>query len=142
MAHRKTPCRTLAAAVAPAAAVLLAALVLAAGCAPVKPPAEPAGSAAPAKPAAASPADPDALVAIEPVAVHADPKAKPPETPKVGQLEKKPSVTQYGITFTFASAVTCGRFVTGDWFVVGPVTISAISPAPSNGFNGAEVRVC
>ncbi|MBI2449167.1 hypothetical protein HYV49_02630 [Candidatus Pacearchaeota archaeon] len=39
------------------------------------------------------------------------------------------SISQYGITWTFSSAVECGTFVNGDYWVVGPVTISSVSPA-------------
>ncbi len=39
------------------------------------------------------------------------------------------SVERFGITWTFEHAVPCGRFVNGDWWVIGPVHIVAISPA-------------
>ncbi|MBN2002205.1 MAG: hypothetical protein JXA21_02510 [Anaerolineae bacterium] len=38
-------------------------------------------------------------------------------------------VTQFGITWTFDREYECGRFANGDYWVVGPVTITAISPA-------------
>lgn len=38
-------------------------------------------------------------------------------------------VTQHGITWTFATPRPVGRFVTGDPWVVGPVTITSVSPA-------------
>ncbi|MBN2575206.1 MAG: hypothetical protein JXP73_11645 [Deltaproteobacteria bacterium] len=41
------------------------------------------------------------------------------------------SLTKDGITWTFADPVFAGQFVTGDYYVVGPVTITAISPAPT-----------
>jgi hypothetical protein len=47
------------------------------------------------------------------------------------------SVTQYGITWTFDRGYPVGRFVTGDWWVVGPVTITEVSPAPTAGRNGS-----
>ena len=40
------------------------------------------------------------------------------------------SVSQYGITWTFSSDRPVGQFVNGDWWVVGPVTITSITPAP------------
>ncbi len=40
-------------------------------------------------------------------------------------------ITQYGITWTFDSPHTVGQFVTGDWWVLGPVTITSVSPAPT-----------
>src|SRR5271157_704957 len=41
------------------------------------------------------------------------------------------SVTKDGITWTFSQPVPVGQFVTGDSYVVGPVTITAIDPAPT-----------
>ena len=41
------------------------------------------------------------------------------------------SITKDGITWTFSSAVPVGQFVNGDYYVVGPVTITAISPQPT-----------
>jgi Bacterial Ig-like domain (group 2) len=41
------------------------------------------------------------------------------------------SVTKDGITWTFSAPVPVGQFVNGDYYVVGPVTITAISPAPT-----------
>ncbi|MBK8814690.1 MAG: hypothetical protein IPN42_03915 [Methylococcaceae bacterium] len=42
------------------------------------------------------------------------------------------SVTKDGITWTFGQPVPVGQFVTGDYFVVGPVTVTSISPLPQN----------
>jgi hypothetical protein len=42
------------------------------------------------------------------------------------------SITKDGITWTFSQPVPVGQFVTGDYYVVGPVTVTAISPAPTN----------
>lgn len=49
------------------------------------------------------------------------------------------SITQYGITWTFASPVTAGQFVTGDYWVLGPVEIVQISP-PSVDLGGHIVN--
>lgn len=46
------------------------------------------------------------------------------------------SVTQYGITWNFSTPRPVGQFVNGDWWVVGPVTITSISPTPSYGASG------
>jgi hypothetical protein len=40
------------------------------------------------------------------------------------------SITQYGITWEFERPVRCGQFITGDWWVIGPVTIVKITPPP------------
>ncbi len=49
------------------------------------------------------------------------------------------TVSQYGITWTFAEPAAVGQFVTGDHFVVGPVTVASVSPAPSTGRSGSVV---
>jgi hypothetical protein len=40
------------------------------------------------------------------------------------------SLTKDGITWTFSQAVPVGQYVTGDYYVVGPVTVTGISPMP------------
>ena len=42
------------------------------------------------------------------------------------------SITKDGITWTFSQPVPVGQFVNGDYYVVGPVTITAIDPAPTS----------
>ncbi len=39
-------------------------------------------------------------------------------------------VSQYGITWTFDRPVRAGKFINGDWWVIGPVTLKGITPAP------------
>jgi len=41
------------------------------------------------------------------------------------------SVSQNGITWTFDDSYECGQFFNGDWWVVGPLTVVSVSPAPS-----------
>ena len=41
------------------------------------------------------------------------------------------SITKDGVTWTFSAPVPVGQFVNGDYYVVGPVTITAISPEPT-----------
>jgi hypothetical protein len=41
------------------------------------------------------------------------------------------SITKDGITWTFSKPVPVGQFVTGDYYVVGTVTITAIDPIPT-----------
>jgi len=45
-----------------------------------------------------------------------------------GQYRRE--ISQYGITWTFEKPVKAGQFVTGDWWVIGPVNIIKITPAP------------
>jgi hypothetical protein len=40
------------------------------------------------------------------------------------------SVSQYGITWEFDKPHTVGQFVTGDYWVLGPVTVVKVTPAP------------
>ena len=54
--------------------------------------------------------------------------ANAPEAPKPADMERTRSVTQYGITWTFDQKVHVGRFINGDYYVVGPVTVVAIDP--------------
>jgi len=54
--------------------------------------------------------------------------------------EKLRSVDQYGITWQFAEPAQVGRYVTGDWWVAGPVTVVAISPTPGPGRSGSVVN--
>ena len=50
------------------------------------------------------------------------------------------SISQHGITWNFSSAVTYGQFVNGDYWVVGPLTVSSVSPAPTSGRHGSMVN--
>ena len=51
-------------------------------------------------------------------------------------------ISQYGITWTFNKEYPCGRFLEGrgDWWVIGPVTITSVSPVPSNGLHGSMIN--
>ena len=57
-------------------------------------------------------------------------KDSAPSCPKLEELPLKQAVSQYGITWTFDQPAHVGRFVTGDWYVVGPVTVQRIDPKP------------
>src|SRR4030042_144698 len=50
------------------------------------------------------------------------------------------SITQYGFTWNFKSAVEYGRFVNGDYWVVGPVVITSITPSFDGANYGWEVN--
>jgi hypothetical protein len=54
------------------------------------------------------------------------------------------SITKDGITWTFNQSVPVGQFVNGDYYVVGPVTITAINPPPTTSspyLNGSVVNL-
>jgi hypothetical protein len=86
-------------------------------------------------PGEADPYDAKALEADpslrRPVVVYSRDNAPP--TPKLEDLPLRESISQYGITWTFASPARAGQFVNGDWYVVGPVTLKAIDPRPLYG---------
>lgn len=62
--------------------------------------------------------------------------------PATGQEQN--SVSQYGITWSFDRAYQVGHFVNGDWWVVGPVVVTAITndwhAYPGEGFDGSMVN--
>ncbi|HEY5910890.1 MAG TPA: hypothetical protein VJA21_09845 [Verrucomicrobiae bacterium] len=64
-----------------------------------------------------------------------------PATPKLDELPLKESVSQYGITWTFAKPTRVGQFVNGDWYVVGPVIIKSITPKPLYGEEIPEIEL-
>jgi hypothetical protein len=53
------------------------------------------------------------------------------------------SITHDGITWRFSGTVPIGRFVNGDYYVVGPVTIEDIDPLPTaeNGRHGSVLNM-
>jgi len=57
-----------------------------------------------------------------------------------GAPDDRAEVSQYGITWTFDKPVPSGRYVTGDWWVAGPVTVRGVTPAPSTGRHGSVVN--
>jgi hypothetical protein len=72
----------------------------------------------------------DALAAP---AVRVYTKRHPPRQPTLSQLPRLSRVTKDGITWTFPRRVRVGRFITDDYYVVGPVTVTAIRARPANG---------
>ncbi len=50
------------------------------------------------------------------------------------------SVSQYGITWTFGGDFQTGQFANGDYWVIGPVTITSITPAFNGINNGWQVN--
>ncbi len=56
-----------------------------------------------------------------------------PQAPELEDLPLKERVSQYGITWIFEEPVRVGRFVNGDYWVVGPVVVRDIDPRPRVG---------
>ena len=67
----------------------------------------------------------------------------PPLTPVLQELPLLSTITQYGITWTFSTPQRVGRFVNGDYYVVGTATISNIEPlpTPANGRHGSMLNI-
>jgi hypothetical protein len=57
--------------------------------------------------------------------------ASPPVTIRSRAPETVSSITKDGVTWTFREPVAAGQFVNGDYYVVGPVIITEISPHPT-----------
>jgi hypothetical protein len=68
-------------------------------------------------------------------------------TSSSSQLDESPRLTRtdtvscFGITWRFAEKAPVGRFVTGDYYVVGPVTVVSITPKPEPGRNGSVLNL-
>ena len=67
----------------------------------------------------------------------------PPPTPALEELPLLTQITQHGITWTFAKPQRVGRFVNGDYYVVGEATIIDIQPLPTqtNGRHGSMLNI-
>ena len=68
--------------------------------------------------------------AAAPGAAAAPATGPAPKAPKVEELPLNDTVSQYGITWKFDKKVPVGQFLTGDSYVVGPVTVVSVTPAP------------
>jgi len=67
--------------------------------------------------------------------------AAPPPTPALTNLPLMTQISQEGITWTFSQPQRVGRFVNGDYYVVGPATIVDIEPPATNGMNGSMLNI-
>jgi len=68
---------------------------------------------------------------IRPTVIYT--KQSAPSAPRLEDMPLVQSVSQYGITWRFDKPARAGQFVNGDWYVVGPATVSAIDPKPLYG---------
>jgi len=57
--------------------------------------------------------------------------ADAPHIPVLKDLPLQDSVSQYEITWKFDKKVPVGQFITGDYYVVGPVRVLEVTPAPT-----------
>jgi cysteine-rich repeat protein len=67
----------------------------------------------------------------------------PPPTPALGELPLLSKISQHGITWTLGKPQRVGRFVNGDYYVVGEATIVDIQPlpTPANGRHGSMLNI-
>ena len=65
----------------------------------------------------------------------------PAAAAKLDQLPQLKTVSQYGITWTFEKPLRVGQFVNGDYYVVGPVTVTNIDPRPLIGSEVPEAEL-
>src|SRR5690606_6636992 len=56
------------------------------------------------------------------------------------QVHAATSVSRHGVTWVFDKDYPTGQYANGDPWVVGPVTITSITPAPTNGRNGTVIN--
>ena len=56
------------------------------------------------------------------------------------EVQMATSVSQNDVTWTFDKEYQVGQFANGEWWVLGPVTITSISPAWNGTTNGAMVN--
>ncbi len=68
---------------------------------------------------------------------------EPPPTPSLDELPLLGQITQNGITWKFSAPQRVGRFVNGDYYVVGNTTIVDIQPLPTtaNGRHGSMLNI-
>ena len=87
------------------------------------------------RPGEADPYDEKALAADPSIrrAVVIHSKDNPPSALSLEHLPLRETVSQYGITWTFDRPARVGQFINGDWYVLGPVTITMIDPRPLYG---------
>ena len=64
-------------------------------------------------------------------------------TPQLTDLPLQTSITVHGITWTFGDSVHVGKFVNGDFYVVGACTVTAVTPEPtgSPARNGSVLNI-
>jgi hypothetical protein len=81
------------------------------------------------------------LTMQEPYVEPPQPPDPPPvDPPPPGETIETNSLTKDGVTWTFSQLRTCGQYANGDWWVLGPVTITNITPTPITGRNGTVVN--
>ena len=68
-------------------------------------------------------------------------ETNPPQNSQKESLQLVEKILRHGITWTFNKQVPAGRFVNGDYYVVGDATIVSIAPKPENERNGSVLNL-
>lgn len=97
------------------------------------------GSFGPVVPPPAPPPEPAPAPEPPPPPPPAAPPPPPPPAPPA-DVQLRASIERHGIAWTFTEAEVCGQFASGDWWVVGPVVVSGISPGWDGGRGGSMVN--
>ncbi len=92
-----------------------------------------------ARPSCAGESKKSVIPEVVPVAKTIYTRDNAPAAPELEDLPLHESISQYGITWTFDRPTRVGRFITGDWYVVGPATVKMIDPKPLWGDEVGEI---
>lgn len=60
---------------------------------------------------------------------------------KAAKPNARREVSQYGVTWTFSEPRRVGRFVNGDWWVVGPAAVVRVTPTPGPAPEGEVTEI-
>ncbi|HZL38377.1 MAG TPA: hypothetical protein VFC78_23895 [Tepidisphaeraceae bacterium] len=91
------------------------------------------GIPSPARAVEVNPYDPKTIAFRTPAPVVIYTPANAHSAPKLQDLPRRKSISQFGITWTFEKPVPAGQFINGDWYVIGPVVLKSIDPKPLYG---------
>jgi hypothetical protein len=69
-----------------------------------------------------------------------EPPPPPPNPGEPAPSTEASSVKRHEITWTFSERRRVGQFANGDWWVIGPVRVLSVSPAPSGGRHGSMIN--
>lgn len=79
----------------------------------------------------------DVALTSEEVASLAPEDPEDPEDPELfrGMTDQ---ISRHGVTWQLDQEYMAGQFITGDWWVVGPVTVTSVSPGPQGRLTGED----
>lgn len=83
-----------------------------------------------------------AIRSLSPVEANIVSADGPPAEEAATQAAKTNIIAQYGITWTFNAQYEYGQFANGDYWVLGPVTITRIEPDAVVGYHNLGSGIC